>query len=159
MRSSCALPLMVVVAAAVACGTGRDEAAGSASGSEAAAAATTATAAESQPEPIALARSSLRAVATAQEAYWEDHGTYTTDLAVLKEVMEGLESCQIQEGVTVRIAEASENGWAMEATHPDYPGRSCVQWYGRPGAVGPIATAREGVRGDESPGRVVCDTP
>jgi hypothetical protein len=158
MRSSCALPLMVVVAAAVACGTGRDEAAGSAASSEAAAGAA-ATAAEAQAEPIALARSSLRAAATAQEAYWEDHGTYTTDLAVLRAVMERLEGCQIQEGVTVRIAEASEDGWAMEATHPDYPGRSCVQWYGRPGAVGPIATAREGKRGDESPGRVVCDTP
>jgi hypothetical protein len=71
--------------------------------------------------------------------------------------MDRIESCEIQEGVTVRIAEASENGWAMEATHPDYPERSCVQWYGRPGAVGPIATAREGKRGDESPGRVVCD--
>lgn len=159
MRSFCALLLIVVVAATVACGTGRDEAAGSAGSSERAAATTTATAAESQAEPIALVRSSLRAVATAQEAYWEDHGTYTTDLSVLRQVMEEIESCEILEGVTVRIAEASENGWAMEATHPDYPERSCVQWYGRPGAVGPIATAREGKRGDESPGRVVCDTP
>jgi hypothetical protein len=149
---------MLVVAATVACGTGRDEAAGSAGSSETAAGAAAPTA-EAQAEPIALVRSSLRAVATAQEAYWEEHGTYTTDLSLLGQVMDRIESCEIQEGVTVRVAQASENGWAMEATHPDYPERSCVQWLGRPGAVEPIATAREGVRGDESPGRVVCDTP
>jgi hypothetical protein len=156
MRSSWALPLMAAVAATVVCGTGRDDAAGSAESSAAAAAAP---AAEAPAEPIAMVRSSLRAVATAQEAYWGEHGTYTDDLSVLRQVMEGIESCEIQEGVSVRVAQASENGWAAEATHPDYPERSCVQWYARPGAIEPITTAREGLRGDESPGRVVCDTP
>jgi hypothetical protein len=158
MRRFCALLLMVVVVPMIACGTGRDEAAGSAGSSETAVGAA-ATVAEAQAEPIALVRTSLRAVATAQETYWTEHGTYTTDLSVLRQVMEGIESCEIQEGVTVRIAEASENGWAAEANHPEYPGRSCVQWYAKPGAVEPIATAREGKRGDESPGRVICDTP
>lgn len=108
------------------------------------------------PDVLSLLRSSLRAVASAQEAYWKEHQTYTTDLELLKQVPTG---CEIAEGVTVRIVDASENGFATEATHPDFPERSCVQWYGKPGSVQPVATAREGKRGDESPGRVVCDAP
>jgi hypothetical protein len=158
MRKFCILVLVGAVTPMVACRTGRNDTAGSGGSSEPAAEAT-ATVAEAGPEPIALVRTSLRAVARAQETYWVEHQTYTTDLSVLRQVMEGIESCEIKEGVTVRVAQASEDGWAMEATHPDYPGRSCVQWYAKPGAVEPIATAREGKRGDESPGRVVCDTP
>ena len=109
----------------------------------------------SRPEPIFLVRGSLRAVASAQEAYWREHKTYTTDLEALKQIP----SCEISEGVAVRVVDASENGFATEATHPDFPGRSCVQWYGKLGAVEPVATTREGKRGDESPGRVVCEAP
>jgi len=111
--------------------------------------------ASAKPEPIILVRGSLRGVATAQERYWGEHQTYTTDLEVLKETP----GFKIEDQVTVRIVEVSETGWAMEATHPEFVDRSFVQWYGKPGAVRSIATALEGKRGDESPGRVVCDTP
>jgi hypothetical protein len=152
MRTLSVLALLGTVLLVVACR--READVGGSGETEPTAEATTAVA-EPEREPIDLVRSSLRAVATAQEAYWEAHQTYTTDLEVLKEIP----GCEVKENVTVRIVEASENGWAMEATHPEFPERSCVQWYGRPGEVAPVATAGEGKRGDESPGRVVCDTP
>ncbi len=108
-----------------------------------------------QVEPIYLVRSSLRAVASAQHAHWQKHNTYTTDLEVLKQYP----GCEIKDGVTVRVVDGSEDGFAMEATHPEFPGRSCVQWYGREGLVTVVATAREGKRGDDKPGMVVCDAP
>jgi hypothetical protein len=154
MKKLCSFLLLALIFPMVGCRGGAEDAGQSAEGPESAAL-ETATATEDSPEPIDLVHSSLRAVATAQETHWQEHQAYTTDLDVLKQIP----GCEIQENVVVTIVEVSENGWAMEATHPEFAERSCVQWYGRPGAVGPIATAREGKRGDESPGRVVCDTP
>jgi hypothetical protein len=83
-------------------------------------------------DPITLVRASLRAVASAQEAYWKEHHTYASSVEILEE----FPGCKIQEGVSVRIVDASEHGFAAEATHPEFAGRSCVQWYGRGQARG-----------------------
>ena len=110
---------------------------------------------QQQTAPVNSVRASLRAVASMQNVYYQEHGTFSADIEVLKQIP----GCKIAEGVTVTIVYASENGFGMEATHPEYEGRSCVQWYGEPGVVPVVATKKEGKRGDESPGRVVCDDP
>ncbi len=146
--------LVLVVAPFVACRGESSEAQRSAEHAATGEPAATAQA-TSEEEPIRALRAALRLTATAQEEYWREHRRYAPNIETLKEAA-GL---TLPEGVTVRLAEAAENGWAAEATHPDFPDRSCVMWYGKPGAVGPIATRLEGKRGDESVGRVVCDAP
>jgi hypothetical protein len=112
-------------------------------------------AAEEPVRPIEAVRSSLHAIASAEERYYSDHGTYTTDVAALLEYP----GCDIKPAVSITIHTASADGWAASGTHPGFPGRSCVQWVSRPGAIPVPVTRQDGRRGDELPGGVVCDAP
>ncbi len=105
------------------------------------------------PAPIGAVRTSLRAVASAQERYWRDHGTYATGVAELMRYP----GCRVQPGVTITIHAATAKGWAASGTHPGLADRSCVQWVSEPGGVPVPITQHDGRRGDEEPGGVVCD--
>ena len=105
--------------------------------------------------PVDAVRSSLRAIASAEERYFADHGTYTTDVSALLEYP----GCDVRQDVTITIHTATEQGWAASGTHPGFPDRSCVQWVSRPGAIPVPVTRQDGRRGDERPGGVVCDAP
>ena len=104
--------------------------------------------------PVEAVTSSLRAVASAQEAYYADHGTYTADLDALRRYP----GCHIQLDVTITIHEGTSRGWAASGFHPQFPERSCVQWVSRPGGASVPLTRRESRRGDALPGGVVCDS-
>lgn len=103
--------------------------------------------------PVAAVTSSLRAVAAAQEQYYSDHRSYTTDLAALRQYP----GCVIQPGVTITVHAAGPRGWAASGFHPEFPGRSCVQWVSAPDGVPVPETALQHRRGDFVPGGVVCD--
>jgi len=104
--------------------------------------------------PVDAVTSSLRAVATAQEAFFQDHHTYTTDLDALLRYP----GCRVHRGVRITIHEAAADGWAASGSHRNAPDRSCVQWVSRPGGVAVPVTRREGRRADALPGGVVCDS-
>ena len=62
----------------------------------------------------AALRSDLRNMATAQEAYLYDNGTYTTSLVALK--------FTATSGVTFTFGAATPGGWSATVTHPQaYP--------------------------------------
>lgn len=58
----------------------------------------------------AALRSDLRNLATAQEAYYYENNTYTTNLAALNITMSS--------GVTVTFGAANAAGWSARVTHP-----------------------------------------
>lgn len=103
--------------------------------------------------PVGAVTSSLRAVAAAQEQYYSEHRSYTTDLAALRRYP----GCVIQPGVTITVHAAGARGWAASGFHPEFPGRSCVQWVSAPDGVPVPETTLEHRRGDALPGGVVCD--
>jgi hypothetical protein len=105
--------------------------------------------------PVGAVTSSLRAVAAAQEKYYTDHGTYSTDLQALQRYP----GCVIQPRVTITFHEASTRGWAASGFHPAFPDRSCVQWVSRPDGVPVPHTLLEKRPADEKPGGVLCDAP
>jgi type IV pilus assembly protein PilA len=59
---------------------------------------------------LAAIKSDLKNVATAQEAYLFDNGTYADDASKL--------SFEASSGVTVTISEATPGGWSGISTHP-----------------------------------------
>jgi hypothetical protein len=105
--------------------------------------------------PVAAITSSLHAIASAQERYYADHGTYSIDIEALQQYP----GCTIRPGVTITIHTASAQGWAASGTHPGFPDRSCVQMYSEQGAIPVPLTHRDARRADEQPGGVVCDAP
>ena len=103
--------------------------------------------------PAGAVTTSLRAVAVAEEKYYADHASYTTDLTALQQYF----GCVIQPGVTITVHDAGPRGWAASGFHPGFPDRSCVQWVSAPDGVAVPETALEHRRGDSLPGGVVCD--
>lgn len=96
----------------------------------------------------------LRNVVTAQEAYYADHGTYTTDLAALR-----LLPAIREDSVWVRVVHAGGRSWTADAGRRGVRDRSCVIYIGRlqdfPSAP---ETAKEQLRptGEAVP---ACDEP
>ena len=104
-------------------------------------------------EVLACLRGTKVAVAVAEEKYYADHASYTTDLTALQQYF----GCVIQPGVTITVHDAGPRGWAASGFHPGFPDRSCVQWVSAPDGVAVPETALEHRRGDSLPGGVVCD--
>lgn len=70
----------------------------------------------------AALRSDLHNLATAEESYLFESGSYTTDKTLLK--------YNGSPGVTVDILSASISGWAARATHPSSFPLTCALFYG-----------------------------
>jgi hypothetical protein len=68
----------------------------------------------------------LRNLVTAQESYYADHGTYTTDLAALR-----LLPAIRQDSVWIRVVHAGGRSWTADAGQRGVMGRSCVIYIGR----------------------------
>ena len=63
---------------------------------------------------LAAIKSDLRNLAVAEESYFNENGTYTTNLATL--------NITPTAGVTITFGTVNGNGWAASATHPQsYP--------------------------------------
>ena len=83
-------------------------------------------------------KSDLHNLTTAQEAYFYDHTTYTTDLGALR--------YQISPGVNLDVVEASGTGWLAKATHGLANPLTCAIYVGTVSADVSPAT-REGAVG------------
>ena len=92
-------------------------------------------------------RRGLAAVSVEQEHYFSLRNTYASSISEL--------AAKLPQGVEARILEAGPTGWAGEATHSAFPGRSCVMYVGT-GVMIP-ATAGEGPAPD-GPIDLVCDS-
>jgi type II secretion system protein G len=80
----------------------------------------------------ATLRSDLRNLATAQEAYFYNNNTYTTNLASL--------NISVTSGVTVTFGAANGSGWSAKVTHPlAYP-IECAMFMGGVPALAPAIT-------------------
>jgi type II secretion system protein G len=74
-------------------------------------------------------KSDLRNIATAQEAYFYENSTYTTNLAAL--------NANLTSGVTITWGTVNGAGWAAKVTHPlSYP-LECAIFIGAVPAMAP----------------------
>ena len=85
----------------------------------------------------AAIRSDLHNVATAQESYFYDHGTYATSTVQL--------AMRSTNGVTIAIVTANAGGWSATAWHPAASPIECGLFLGTATAVSGATT--EGVMG------------
>lgn len=93
-----------------------------------AAGAPAAAASDSALQAIAEMKSALRNMVVAQEKYWSEHGTYTTDLSAL-----GLfpSTAGARPGALPQVIFAGGRGWSGIADHRRL-NRSCVIFVGSP---------------------------
>lgn len=77
---------------------------------------------------MASMKADLRNLATAEESYFYDYTSYTTNLG-------GLASFRPSTGVTITVNEATMGGWSATASHSNTP-RLCYLFVGNASAVG-----------------------
>jgi hypothetical protein len=105
------------------------------------------TAADSARAFVASARSDLRNLVVAQEAYFADHGRYAP-------TMEALERYRPSRGNVIKLVFAVNDGWAAALTSERLTG-SCTIWVNVPEGKRPATDADERIGGEGEP---VCDT-
>ena len=90
---------------------------------------------------LAQMKSDLRNLATAEEAYFYDNTTYTTNLVALN-------NFRASAGVTITFGTVNAQGWGASVTHVNIPppGKTCALFFG---SVAPVAPAT-------SDGQIVC---
>jgi hypothetical protein len=96
----------------------------------------------------------MRNLITAEESYFSDHGTYTTDASALGVYPR-------KAGVSpVQVIFAGGRGWTGMATDPALKGKSCVVFIGSekelPGGVPKTLGAGLAAQSEAQP---VCDEP
>jgi len=77
---------------------------------------------------MASMKADLRNLATAEESYFYDYTSYTTNLG-------GLPSFRPSTGVTIAVNEATMGGWSATASHSSTP-RLCYLFVGNASPVG-----------------------
>jgi len=100
----------------------------------------------SAPVDLTVVRGDLRKLVTAQETYFVDHNSYTSNLASLK--------MTVSESVEIKFVEFTPTGYAVSGTLRSVEGASCVLMVGRVAAApktakGAVATAEGAVTCDE----------
>jgi hypothetical protein len=85
------------------------------------------TAQQPQPDPrTAALKSALRNLVVAQERYFVDHGTYTTDVAALGVFRREAP----RDSIWVQVISAGGRSWSGRAIHIGARDRSCVIYVG-----------------------------
>jgi hypothetical protein len=79
----------------------------------------------SDPNPVL--RQQLRNLVTAQEKYWADHGTYTTDVAALGFFRPRVTA---PDTVWIQVVQAGGRSWWGRAVHLAQRGKSCIIYVG-----------------------------
>lgn len=79
----------------------------------------------------AAVKSDLRNLMTAEESYFYDHHSYTTNVDSLK--------LTLSRGVQLTMVEGSVSGWSAKATHPDAFPHTCAVFMGDAAPVPPAA--------------------
>jgi type II secretion system protein G len=90
---------------------------------------------------VAEMKSDLKNLATAEEAYFYDNSTYTTDLVALN-------NFRASAAVTLTFGTVNAQGWGASVTHANIPppGKTCALFFG---AVAPVPPAT-------SDGQIAC---
>ena len=78
---------------------------------------------------LASVKSDLKNLSTAEESFFYEHRSYTTDLDSLKAVS--------SHGVVLTVVTATANGWAATGYHPSSYPHTCALFYGSVTAVSP----------------------
>lgn len=78
----------------------------------------------------------LHNLATAQEAYFDDHQTYTTSVSEM--------NLNLSAGVSMSLA-ADATGWSAKASHTAIPATQCGMYYGSASAPPGVPVLNEGV--------------
>jgi type II secretion system protein G len=78
---------------------------------------------------LASVKSDLKNLSTAEESYFYDHRTYSTDLDSLKAVS--------SHGVVLTVVNATASGWSATAYHPNSWPHTCALFFGSVAAVAP----------------------
>jgi prepilin-type N-terminal cleavage/methylation domain-containing protein len=84
---------------------------------------------------FAAIKSDLKNLSTAEESFFYEHRTYTTDLDSLK--------ASRSRGVILTVVTATASGWAATAYHQDSYPRTCALFYGSVAAVAPATSEGE----------------
>ena len=77
-------------------------------------------------------RADLRNLVTAEEAYFYDNATYTTDIPSL--------NIRVTTGVTITFGTATPGGWSAKVTHPMAWPIQCAIFFGSAPALAPATT-------------------
>lgn len=102
---------------------------------------------------IRLMKSTLRNLVTAQEAYWADHGSYTTDGKALG-VYPAPKNAPLPQVIT-----AGSRGWTAMTTMRALKGKSCVIYVGYTSElVGGLPKTMGGIVA-KNEGEPLCDEP
>lgn len=104
---------------------------------------------------LAEMRSTLRNLVVAQERFFMDHLSYTTDLAALRLSPSGKRD---RPKVFVVVTHAGGRAWRAIAQHGAFEGKSCVVFVGDPADFPMPATEAESLRPTlDQEGEPVCD--
>ena len=106
-------------------------------------------------DPTPALKSKLRKLVTAQENYWFEHGTYTTDVAALGMHVQLPNS---SDSISVQVIQAGGRSWWGRAVHGGHRDRSCVIYIGLPDDfTAPPTTDAAKVKA-QNEAEPVCDT-
>jgi hypothetical protein len=107
-----------------------------------------------QPDPRAAAlKSALRNLVIAQERYFVDHGSYTTDVAALGVFRRETP----RDSIWVQVISAGGRSWNGRAIHSAARNKSCVIYVGlKTDLPSPPVTEADSVRATDE-GAPVCD--
>jgi type IV pilus assembly protein PilA len=84
---------------------------------------------------LASVKSDLKNLSTAEESFFYEHRTYSTDLDSLK--------ASVSHGVVLTVVNATANGWAATAYNPNSWPHTCALFYGSLSAVAPATNEVE----------------
>jgi prepilin-type N-terminal cleavage/methylation domain-containing protein len=84
---------------------------------------------------LAAVKSDLKNLSTAEESFFYEHRTYSSDLDSLKATS--------SHGVILVVVNATANGWSATAYHPNSWPHTCALYYGAVTAVAPATIEGE----------------
>lgn len=103
---------------------------------------------------MGLMKATLRNLVAAQEGYWLEHGSFTTDVSALGMHVRGAER---RDSATVWVLFAGGRGWSAVATHSALPKKSCVIFVGDAADLPRLPrTAGKGKKAEQE-GTPMCD--
>ena len=111
-------------------------------------------------EALKQMRERLRALLVAQEAYYSDNGTYTTNMMVLGRhdpALSPANAIKRRDSVSVQVIFAGGRGWTGVASHWGLRGRSCVVYVGYPEELPKLPITRADRRTPTEEGVPTCD--
>ncbi|SRR6266567_3059509 len=108
-------------------------------------------------DPTPELKRQLRGLVTAQEGYWANHGTYTTDVSALGLFAPHRAPTTTADSVWLQVIQAGGRSWWGRAVYRGQSGKSCIIYVGTTtDFTAPPATDGAQVKA-QSEGAPVCD--